>query len=520
MRASLLPTVVWFNSPVPLSPERELGHTQAMNPIPFSNTFARLPERFHSREAPTPVADPSPVRINVALARRLGIDAGWLSTPEAVQVLAGNRIPPGAEPIASVYAGHQFGGWNPRLGDGRAVLLGEVVDGESRRFDIQLKGSGRTPYSRGGDGRSPLGPVLREYIVSEAMAAFGIPTTRSLAAVATGERVYRGGALPGAVLTRVARSHIRVGHFQYFLGAGDPEAIQLLADHVVARDYPEIAEAASGNAYLALLKGAVARQARLIAQWQLIGFVHGVMNTDNMLICGETIDYGPCAFMEEYDPTLCLSSIDHGGRYAYRNQPAIAQWNLARFAECLLPLLDEEEERALMLAREALGTFVGQYETAYHDGLHRKFGLETRSDRSDRLIESFMSQMTASQLDFTLTFRHLADLAAPASGAQAVDHELPDEFGDLLSSLRELWATEQRSVERRQEGMYAVNPSFIPRNHRVEEAIRAAEDRGDLVPFQRLVDRLAEPFVYDGSDADLTRPAVPQERVHQTFCGT
>lgn len=495
-----------------------------MNPIPFSNTFAHLPERFYSREAPTPVDNPGLIRINVPLARQLRIDIDWLSTPEAVQVLAGNLIPAGAEPIATVYAGHQFGGWNPRLGDGRAVLLGEVLDDEGRRFDIQLKGSGCTPYSRGGDGRAPLGPVLREYIVSEAMAAFGIPTTRSLAAVSTGERVYRQRALPGAVLTRVARSHIRVGHFQYFLGSGDTEAIQLLADHVIARDYPAIAETVD-NAYLALLRGVIARQAELIAQWQLIGFVHGVMNTDNMLICGETVDYGPCAFMEEYDPTLCLSSIDHGGRYAYRNQPAIAQWNLTRFAECLLPLLDESEERALTFARQALDAFAGLYDSAYREGLHRKFGLTVRSDRSDKLIDSFMSQMNASQLDFTLTFRHLADLAAPTSGAAAVDHQLPDVFNPLLSSLQELWVAESAAhkpdaEEQRQQAMYAINPAFIPRNHRVEEAIRAAEDDGDLTPFQRLVDRLAEPFVYDGKDADLTRSAIPQERVGETFCGT
>lgn len=500
-----------------------------MNPIPFTNTFVTLPDRFYSHQEPTPVANPALIRVNLTLARQLGIDTDWLATTEAVEVFAGNRIPPGAEPIATVYAGHQFGGWNPRLGDGRAVLLGEVLARDGRRFDIQLKGSGRTPYSRGGDGRAPLGPVLREFIVSEAMAALGVPTTRSLAAVATGERVYRQGALPGGILTRVARSHIRVGHFQYFMAAGDGEAVQLLADHVLARDFPDLDNGAGAqdgsqpdadNRYMALLRAVIARQAALIAQWQLLGFVHGVMNTDNMLICGETIDYGPCAFMEEYEPALCLSSIDHGGRYAFQNQPAIAQWNLTRFAECLLPLLHDDEQEGIALATRALADFAQRYEDAYRDGLHRKFGLQARSLRSDRLLDDWMGQMQALQLDFTLTFRHLADLAAPTSGAVGVDWTLPESLAPLLQQLRELWAADGRTDEVRQRDMYAVNPAFIPRNHRIEEAIRAAEDRGDLAPFQRLVERLARPHEYDGGDADLTRPAAAQERVHQTFCGT
>lgn len=493
-----------------------------MNPIPFSNSFVALPERFYSHQKPTPVADPSLIRVNLSLARQLDIDTDWLGTAEAVEVLAGNRIPPGAEPIATVYAGHQFGGWNPRLGDGRAVLLGEVVASDGRRFDIQLKGSGRTPYSRGGDGRAPLGPVLREYIVSEAMAAFGVPTTRSLAAVATGERVYRQGALPGAVLTRVARSHIRVGHFQYFMASSDTEAVQLLTDHVIGRDFPELDQPAlvGASPYLRWLQAVIDRQARLIAQWQLFGFVHGVMNTDNMLISGETIDYGPCAFLEEYEPSLCLSSIDHGGRYAFNNQPAIAQWNLTRFAECVLPLLHEEEQEGIALATQALASFAERYDSEYRRGLHRKFGLQRRSQRSDRLIENWMSDMHRLQLDFTLTFRRLADHAHPDSGATPVAYELPAELKPLQQTLDELWAEEERSAGERQQDMYAVNPAFIPRNHRIEEAIRAAEDRGDLAPFQRLVNRLADPFVYDGSDADLTQPAAAQERVQQTFCGT
>lgn len=498
-----------------------------MNPIPFSNSFVALPERFYTHQKPTPVADPSLIRVNLSLARQLGIDTDWLGTAEAAEVLAGNRIPPGAEPIATVYAGHQFGGWNPRLGDGRAVLLGEVVASDGRRFDIQLKGSGRTPYSRGGDGRAPLGPVLREYIVSEAMAAFGIPTTRSLAAVATGEPVYRQSALPGAVLTRVARSHIRVGHFQYFMASNDSEAVQLLANHVIGRDFPELQTTgsepeaqAAGAPYLQWLEAVIDRQARLMAQWQLFGFVHGVMNTDNMLISGETIDYGPCAFMEEYEPGLCLSSIDRHGRYAFNNQPAIAQWNLTRFAECVLPLLHSDEQQAIALATQALAAFAERYETAYRQGLHRKFGLQNRSQRSDRFIENWMGDMQRLRLDFTLAFRRLADHAHPDGDATPVEYDLPAELNPLLKALEELWAVEERSAAERQQAMYAVNPAFIPRNHRIEEAIRAAEDRGDLAPFQRLVNRLAEPFVFDGSDADLAQPAAEKERVQQTFCGT
>ncbi len=493
-----------------------------MKPIPFSNSYAHLPERLFTRIEPVPVVRPQLIRVNAPLADQLGLDADWLASDDGAEVLAGNRVPEGAEPIATVYAGHQFGSWNPRLGDGRAVLLGEVLDGDGRRFDIQLKGSGRTPYSRGGDGRSPMGPVLREYIVSEAMAALGIPTTRALAAVATGERVYRTGALPGAVLTRVASSHIRVGHFQYFLSIDDREALQVLADHVIERHFPELAGQGSGEGGtgLMLLSAVIRRQAELIARWQLVGFVHGVMNTDNMLVCGETVDYGPCAFMEAYDPAMCLSSIDHGGRYAYRNQPAIGQWNLARFAECMLPLIEADEDRALELARHALSEYADRYEQAWREGLHCKFGLVSRSERSDRFVDGFLEHMAQTGVDFTLAFRHLADLADPDGADVPVDYALPDTFEALLADWRALCGFENRSAADRQQAMYAVNPAFIPRNHRVEEAIRAAEDRGDLTPFQRLVDRLAQPYRFDGSDADLTRPAAVGERVAQTFCGT
>src|ERR1700728_2871701 len=347
----------------------------------FENTYVRLPERFYARVDPTPVAVPRLVKLNAELARKLGLDPDALASPQGVEILSGNRVADGSEPLAMAYAGHQFGHFVPRLGDGRANLLGEVVASDGARYDIQLKGSGRTPFSRGGDGRAALGPVLREYIVSEAMAALGVPTTRALAAVTTGERVLRETALPGAVLTRVAASHLRVGTFQYFAAQGDTEGIRRLADYAIARHYPEAA--LSKQPHRALLDGVIARQAQLVAQWLLLGFIHGVMNTDNTSISGETIDYGPCAFMEAYNPAKVYSSIDHNGRYAYGNQPHAMLWNLTRLAEALLPVLEQEEgnaEAALASAKESLTAFAPQFEAAYDAGLRRKFGLFTERE--------------------------------------------------------------------------------------------------------------------------------------------
>lgn len=341
----------------------------------FDNTYARLPEHFYARLDPIPVAAPRIVKVNMELARELGLDPDALTSEHGVAILAGNRVADGAQPIAMAYAGHQFGYFVPQLGDGRANLLGELVSRDGQRYDVQLKGSGRTPFSRGGDGRAALGPVLREYIVSEAMAALGVPTTRALAAVTTGERVLRDAVLPGAVLTRVAASHLRVGTFQYFAAQGDVEGLRMLADYAIARHYPEAAQAK--EPYRALLEGVIARQAELIAQWMLLGFIHGVMNTDNTSISGETIDYGPCAFLEAYDPAKVYSSIDHGGRYAYGNQPRVALWNLARLAESLLPVLAQEsgsEEAALVAANDALSAFEPQFEVAHGAGLRRKLG--------------------------------------------------------------------------------------------------------------------------------------------------
>src|SRR6202165_4338465 len=382
--------------------------------FPFENTYTALPANFFARVVPTPVASPRLIKLNRALATHLGLDPDRLSSPEGVEILAGKQIPDGADPIAMAYAGHQFGHFVPQLGDGRAILLGEVIDADGVRRDIQLKGSGPTPFSRRGDGRSALGPVLREYIASEPMSALGIPTTRSLAAVMTGENVLRETPLPGAVLTRVASSHIRVGTFQYFAARGDTEGGRRLADHVIARHYPQAADA--DRPYHALLEGIVARQAELVARWLLVGFIHGVMNTDNSSISGETIDYGPCAFMDHYDPAMVFSCVDEQGRYAYANQPRIALWNLTRFAECLLPLLSDAQDEAGEQAQTALGHFIARLDTAYQAGLRSKLGLFTARDGDPALAQGLLDAMAKNQADFTLTFRRLSDAALDASG--------------------------------------------------------------------------------------------------------
>jgi uncharacterized protein YdiU (UPF0061 family) len=441
--------------------------------FPFQNTFARLPDRFFARVAPTPVAAPRLIRLNQDLAADLGLDAAWLAGPEALDVLAGTRIPDSAEPIALAYAGHQFGHFVPQLGDGRAVLLGEIVDRQGVRRDIQLKGSGRTPFSRGGDGRAALGPVLREYVVSEAMAALGIPTTRSLAAVVTGEMVARETLLPGAVLTRVASSHIRIGTFQYFAARGDTEGLRLLADHAIARHYPDVA--AAEHPYRALLEGVVRRQADLIARWMLVGFIHGVMNTDNMSIAGETIDYGPCAFMDHYDPAMVFSSIDHHGRYAYANQPKIAVWNLARFAETLLPLLADEETKAIAQAEEVLGGFGERFQASYLAGMRRKLGLFNAEDGDGQLAQDFLDLLSKSQADFTLAFRRLGEASDdPEAAALRAVIGRTDFYEAWIARWRERLSREPQNGSARRTAMLSVNPAFIPRNHRIEAMIDAA----------------------------------------------
>jgi uncharacterized protein YdiU (UPF0061 family) len=454
------------------------------------------------------------IAVNAALARDLRIDPARLASPEGIEALAGNRVPSGAEPLAMAYAGHQFGNWVPQLGDGRAILLGEVVGRDGVRYDIQLKGSGPTPFSRNGDGRAALGPVLREFIVSEAMAALGVPTTRTLAAMTTGETILRQeGMLPGAVLTRVSQSHVRVGTFEYFGNRGDVAAVRTLADYVMARLYPEVAD------YRGLLAAVIARTARLIAQWQLIGFIHGVMNTDNTSIAGETIDYGPCAFMDTYDPATVFSSIDQGGRYAYGNQPRIAHWNLVRFAQALLPLFGEDEETAVKIAQEAINAYPAAFEAAYFAGLRAKFGFATVEDDDLKLIGDFFRHLHDGQADFTLGFRRLSDAAAASDDALRA----PFDNDAALKVWLEQWRARlgrEETPPARAAAMRRVNPLFIPRNHRIEAAIVAAQEHGDFSLFETLRTVLARPYDEQPDFEAYADPPKPDERVLQTFCGT
>ena len=487
--------------------------------FPFQNTYAALPANFFARVAPTPVVAPRLIKLNRALAVQLGLDPEVLSSPEGAEILAGKRVPDGADPIAMAYAGHQFGHFVPQLGDGRAILLGEVIDADGVRRDIQLKGSGPTPFSRRGDGRAALGPVLREYIVSEAMFALGIPTTRSLAAVITGERVQRETMLPGAVLTRVASSHIRVGTFQFFAARGDTDGVRQLADHAIARHYPEAAK--SDRPYHALLEGVVARQAYLVARWLLVGFIHGVMNTDNSSISGETIDYGPCAFMDHYDPAQVFSSIDEQGRYAYANQPQIALWNLTRLAECLLPLFSDDKDKAIEQAQLILGEFAEKFTAAYQGGLRAKIGLFSQRDGDEALVQDLLDAMAKNHADFTLIFRRLGDLAGEADN-DSVRHLFaePAAFDEWAARWRQRLADEPQSATERRAAMRAVNPAFIPRNHRVEAVIQAAMNNDDYAPFEELIAVLAKPFEDQPEFAGYADPPQPEQRVTQTFCGT
>lgn len=488
----------------------------------FDNSYMALPAHFYAHQKPTPVREPELIRINSELAGQLGISMDWLTSSEGLQVLAGNRIAPGSTPIATAYAGHQFGNWNPQLGDGRAVLLGEIIGTDGQRYDMQLKGAGRTPFARGGDGRAPLGPVIREYVVSEAMAALDVPTSRSLAAVSTGEQVMRDRPQPGGILTRICSSHIRIGTFQYFAGKGDNEAVRVLADHVIARHYTAAGE--TERPYVALFRAVVTRQAELIAQWQSLGFIHGVMNTDNMLISGETIDYGPCAFMEQYHPDTVFSSIDRGGRYAYVNQPGIGQWNLAWLARVLLPLLDDDQDTAVQAAQQAIDDYVTLYQSAYYGRMARKLGLAARDAASDTLVDELLELMAEAGADYTLTFRHLAELAGPEGQLEGDKvselFQLPESFSSWRDKWQQALQEQPGSAADRQQQMLALNPVFIARNHLVEEVIRAAEDDGNLQPFHSLVDRLARPCDYSAADARYATPATAEQQVHHTFCGT
>ncbi|KXV14332.1 hypothetical protein AD933_12180 [Acetobacter malorum] len=487
-----------------------------MTSFSLRQTYSQLPDHFYASAALSPVAAPQLIKLNVPLANSLGLDPVWLSGPDGVAMLSGSSMPPGVQPLALAYAGHQFGHFVPQLGDGRALLLGDVTDASGHVREIQLKGSGRTAYSRRGDGRAALGPVLREYVVSEAMAAMGISTTRALAAVVTGEQVMRETPLPGAVITRVAASHIRVGTFQFFAARHDLAGLRLLADYAIARHYPDAAQAPAP--YLALLEQVIAAQADLVAQWMLKGFIHGVMNTDNMAISGETIDYGPCAFMEQYDTATVFSFIDERGRYAYGNQPSMALWNLTRLAEALLPLLADDEEQAVPVAQQALAMFEGRFQETYLAGLRAKLGLNTVQPEDAALLRSLLETMQAEEADFTQTFRALS--SEGAISGQGVPEPLAG-FEAWLERWRQRLAQEgDVSVSTRVNAMKQVNPAFIPRNHLVEAMIKAAVEDSDFSLFEDLLAVCTRPYDDQPGKEAYARPAQASERVRHTFCGT
>lgn len=482
--------------------------TTAPDLFAFDNTFVRdlagLYEPWQAARAP----EPRLLVLNEELAAELGVDPEVLRRPEGVDVLVGNVVPKGAEPIAQAYSGHQFGGFSPRLGDGRALLLGEVVDRAGRRRDLHLKGSGRTPFARGGDGKAAIGPMLREHLIGEAMHALGIPTSRALAVVATGEPVRRETMLPGAVLARVASSHVRVGTFQFAALTGEPGLVQRLADHAIARHHPEALE--SDQPYLRLYELVAEAQASLVARWLLVGFIHGVMNTDNTTISGETIDYGPCAFLEAYDPATVFSSIDHAGRYAYGNQPQMAQWNLARLAEAMLSLFADEEEAAVAAATEVLQQFPARFRSHWDEGMRAKLGLAEEHDGDQQLFDDLLAHLHAEQLDYTATFRSLASVVRGVA---------PGSLGDWQARYAERLAAEGRPPADVAAAMDRVNPRIIPRNHKVEEALAAATE-GVLDPYERLLDAVTRPFDDDPGLEPYEQPAPPSAVPYQTFCGT
>ncbi len=494
--------------------------------IPFNNQYVALGDAFYVKTDPSPVANPALVKFNDELATLMGLSVVSLNSDDGVALFSGNVIPAGAEPLAMAYSGHQFGSFNPQLGDGRAILLGEVTSPEGGCFDMQLKGSGRTFYTRDGDGRAALGPVLREYLVSEAMDKLGVPTTRALALVTTGEEVARERLLPGGIITRVASSFVRVGTFQYFSARGDVEAIKKLADYVIKRNYPEVKE--TTNPYLALLQAVVDRQASLIAQWMQLGFIHGVMNTDNMSIAGETIDYGPCAFMDAYDHNRVFSSIDQGGRYAYSQQPSMGLWNLIRLAESLVPLLAEDTKAAVKLAQDVLITYNESYQNAWLTGMRSKCGLTISVDKEIKeddklLIEALFNTMAENNADFTLTFYYLSQLSAQTTEEDGELRSLfdnPRQFDDWALKWRKRLSFETQSDEARQLSMRAVNPVYIPRNHQIEAAIRAAEDHNDFTVFHQLHAVLQSPYTLQEGKDNYRPPPEPDEVVKQTFCGT
>ncbi len=471
--------------------------------IRFDNSYARLPSGFFARTAPTPVRAPSLIALNRPLAQELGLDVAWLEGPEGLAMLAGNALPEGANPIAQAYAGHQFGGFSPQLGDGRAILLGEVITPKGERFDLQLKGAGPTPFSRRGDGRAWLGPVLREYLISEFMAAMSVPTTRALAAVATGEIVVREMPYPGAILTRIASSHIRIGTFEFYAARGDHERLRLLCAHVIARHYPQAKDARD------LLEAVVRAQAATIAQWMALGFIHGVMNTDNMSISGETIDYGPCAFMDEYHPDKVFSSIDSHGRYAWSQQPQIAVWNLAQLASCLVPLMGEDVDAAVAVATRIVHSFPAIYQAEWLKRFGAKLGLANPRPDDRALIERLLTLMAENKADFTRTFAGLSNGTAQA--------EFADQAG--FARWQADWQARLASEADARMLMAAANPLRIPRNHQIEGTIQAARE-GDLTRFHILDCALHAPFTARDDWDELGLAPRPEEVVARTFCGT
>ncbi len=475
--------------------------------LQFDNSYGTLPGRFYSRLTPTPVSEPRLVAVNKALADELGLDTDELKASEAVRILAGNTVPDGADPLAQVYAGHQFGGWVPQLGDGRAILLGEIFDTNGIRRDLQLKGAGRTPYSRGGDGRAWIGPVIREYVVSEAMHALGIPTTRALAAVTTGDHVYRESRLPGAVLTRVASSHIRVGTFQFFAARQDLGALQTLTDYVTARHYP------GKSGALEMLDAVIEAQASLVAQWMGVGFIHGVMNTDNTHVAGETIDYGPCAFMDGFHPDTVYSSIDRFGRYAYSRQPDVMIWNMAQLATALLPLIDDDQDAAVEQATHSVRRYPELYEVARLEIFRAKLGLGSTENGDAELVNSLLNAMRDEQADFTNTFRGLLDASARN---QFTNPSKFDEWFERWSARRQ---RDRCSLNEQEELLRSANPAVIPRNHQIEKVIQAALAE-NYTPMLKLNEVLANPFELLSEDVSFALPPKPGEEVRQTFCGT
>jgi uncharacterized protein YdiU (UPF0061 family) len=483
----------------------------------FDNSFVRELDGLYVPWQGAPVADPQLLVLNEELAAELGLDATALRTRHGVEVLAGKVVPDGASPVAQAYAGHQFGSYSPRLGDGRALLLGEIVDPQGRRHDLHLKGSGRTPFARGGDGKAVVGPMLREYVIGEAMHALGIPTSRALAVVGTGEGIARETLLPGAVLARVAASHIRVGTFQYAAMNGGPDLVRRLADHAIARHHPAAADADAP--YLAFYESVVESQASLVARWMLVGFIHGVMNTDNMAISGETIDYGPCAFMDAVDPATVFSSIDHGGRYAYGNQPHVAPWNLARLAEALLPLVADDQDAAVALVTGVLATFPERFHRHWSAGMRAKLGLREADDVTGALVDDLLTLLHAQGVDYTSSFRTLAASLRGAEDAARALFADPGAYDARSRRWREQLAVEGSDPGEAAAAMDRVNPVYIPRNERVEEALAAAT-AGDLAPFERLLEVLARPYDERPGLEAYAAPAPASWGGYRTFCGT